>query len=78
MGPGLSDILLETCCYLTGIEQAERALGWPQRSAKIVLKIALDRLAVHYGLTQGGAPKRKAYVWRREGENRDGVSGQSV
>ncbi|MEQ9144325.1 MAG: DUF6456 domain-containing protein [Parvibaculaceae bacterium] len=78
VGPGLGDILVETCCHLTGIEQAERALGWPQRSAKIVLKIALDRLAGHYGLKQGGAPGRKVHVWRREGEGADGASGQSV
>jgi hypothetical protein len=55
-GPGLSDVLLEVCCHLRGLEEAERGFGWPQRSAKIVLQIALDRLAVHYGIP--GAPGR--------------------
>lgn len=48
-GPGLSSILLEVCCLASGLEAAERHLNWPKRSAKLVLVIALDRLAAHYG-----------------------------
>lgn len=48
MGPGLSDIALRVCCFLEGLEAAERALGWPVRSGKLVLGLALDRLADHY------------------------------
>jgi hypothetical protein len=50
VGPGLSEILVEVCCRARGLEESERSFGWPQRSAKIVLRIALDRLAVHYGM----------------------------
>ena len=50
IGPGLSDVLLRVCCFLEGIESAEKALGWPSRSGKLVLGLALDRLARHYGL----------------------------
>lgn len=48
VGPELSDVLLRVCCFLEGIGEAERQLDWPARSGKIVLRIALDRLAFHY------------------------------
>lgn len=50
-GPGLGDVLAAVCCRLEGLEDAERKLGWPRRAGKVVLQIALDRLAAHYGLT---------------------------
>ena len=49
-GPKLGDILLSVCCHLEGLEAAERGFGWPKRSGKLVLQIALDRLAGHYGM----------------------------
>ncbi len=50
VGPGLSDVLWRVVCMGEGLEVAERALGWPNRAGKLVLKLALDRLAAHYGL----------------------------
>lgn len=49
LGMGLSDIALRCCCHLEGLETAERNLGWPARSGKVVLRIALQHLAEHYG-----------------------------
>ena len=49
-GPGLSDILWRVVCACEGLPDAERALGWPARAGKLVLTIALDRVADHYGL----------------------------
>ncbi|HEU0222499.1 MAG TPA: DUF6456 domain-containing protein [Paracoccaceae bacterium] len=53
LGPGLSDIVFRCCCFLEGLEVAEKRLGWSKRSGKVVLKIALQRLADHYGLREG-------------------------
>jgi len=48
LGPGLADMTLRCCCYMEGLETAERRLGWSARSGKIVLRIALLRLKRHY------------------------------
>lgn len=50
LGPGLADVAFRTCCFLEGLEACERRMGWAARSGKVVLKIALQRLAEHYGL----------------------------
>ncbi|RYY27367.1 MAG: hypothetical protein EOP62_07270 [Sphingomonadales bacterium] len=49
-GPGLGDILWRVVCAGEGMVSAEKALGWPSRAGKLVLCLALDRVASHYGL----------------------------
>jgi len=51
-GPGLSDILWRVVCLGEGLETAEKALAWPSRAGKLVLKLALDRLVAHYRLNE--------------------------
>ncbi len=53
LGPGLGDVVLRCCCFLEGLEQTEKKMGWSARSGKIVLRIALQRLMRHYAETQG-------------------------
>ena len=53
LGPGLGDMALRVCCFLEGLESAEKRLGWSARSGKIVLRIALIRLKRHYEETYG-------------------------
>lgn len=47
-GPGLADILWRVVCAGDGMREAETALGWPARAGKLVLGIALDRVADYY------------------------------
>jgi hypothetical protein len=47
-GPGLADILWRVVCAGEGMRDAESALGWPARAGKLVLTIALDRIADYY------------------------------
>lgn len=47
-GKGLADILWRVVCAGEGLPDAEKALAWPARSGKLVLGIALDRVADFY------------------------------
>ena len=50
VGPELSQVLVDVCCELKGLEEAQRSHDWPQRAGKVVLRLGLTRLARHYGL----------------------------
>lgn len=47
-GPGLADILWRIVCAGEGMREAESALGWPARAGRLVLTLALDRVADYY------------------------------
>ena len=49
-GPGLADVLWRVACAGESLPVAERALAWPVRSGKLVLRLALDRVAEFYRL----------------------------
>jgi hypothetical protein len=68
VGPGLSDLLIDVCCHLIGLEAAERQKGWPNRTAKIVLQIALDRLAVHYGFAPVVGAGSRIRAWQAQAD----------
>jgi len=47
-GPGLADILWRVVCAGEGMREAESALGRPPRAGKLVMTLALDRVAAYY------------------------------
>ena len=49
-GGGLGDILWRVVCAGEGLAKAEEGLGWPKRAGKLVLAMALDRVAAFYGI----------------------------
>ena len=61
VGPGLSDLLFDIVCHLRGLEEAERANAWPSRAGRVVLGLALDRLADHYGMR--GTSRSRIRAW---------------
>lgn len=70
VGPDFASLLLDVCGFLKGLEDAERARGWPLRAGKIVLKLALASLARAYGLADTATGPVRApgiRTWRAPG-----------
>lgn len=50
IGPEMASATVDVCCFSLGLGEVERARHWPQRSAKLVIRLSLGQLARHYGL----------------------------
>lgn len=51
LGGGLGDVAWRVICAGEALPAAEKSMGWPTRSGRLVLTLALDRLADHYRLS---------------------------
>ena len=78
VGPEVSGILVDICCELKGLEEAEKMNGWPQRAGKVVLQIALTRLAKHYGLIVEDRGRKRGLRHWGQADYRPQVDGAPV
>lgn len=60
-----AEVVLDVCGLEKGLQLVETERGWPRRSAKLVLRIGLDRLAEQMGLaeTAQGPESRRRRTW---------------
>ncbi len=78
VGADCADLLIDVCGFLKSLKTVEFERGWPQRSAKVVLAIALSGLAQHYGLGEiaRGRASVKMRHWGAAGYRPDIGSGE--
>jgi hypothetical protein len=60
LGRDMGHFVLDVCGFLVPLQQAELQRRWPARSGKLVLKLALARLAAHYGISDTATGRRHA------------------
>lgn len=65
-----AEVVLDVCGFEKGLQQVESERGWPRRSAKLVLRIGLDRLAEVWGIG--------AVAVGRDGRGRAWMDGERV
>lgn len=60
-----AEVVLDVCGFGKGLQQIETERSWPRRSAKLVLRIGLDRLAEIWGIGESavGVETKRRRAW---------------
>ncbi len=63
--PDCAGVLIDVCGFLKGLQTIEFERKWPRRSAKLVLRIGLEQLALCFGLSTSatGAKSTRTRNW---------------
>jgi len=69
LGPDLANVAVDVCCHLKEFNVAESTQDWPDSAALVVLKLALDRLADHYGFSATARNRTRTRAWRAPEED---------
>jgi hypothetical protein len=81
LGPRTCDFLIVVCAFLVPLQEAEKRRGWPARSGKLVLSLALGQLVQHYGVSEsavGPAAARRLRAWRPQARARSVAEANAV
>lgn len=64
------DMLVDVCVYEKGLQTIEQERRWPRRSAKLVLRIALEQAAKMLNLSEvaHGKSRIKPQIWSEPGQ----------
>ena len=65
--PEFAGLPLDICCFLKGLEDIERECALPARSGKVVLQLALSRVARTVIRLRRGDPHGRRYEPARRG-----------
>ncbi|NRA86216.1 MAG: hypothetical protein HRU28_02235 [Rhizobiales bacterium] len=66
VGEEYAAILVEICLFANGLEATEKAMNWPARSGKLLLTMALDKLAKHYKISTAEVKNNKYLSWAKD------------
>ncbi len=66
VGPELAGVVTDVCFHLKGLQTVESERRWPPRSAKLMLRTALNLLARHYGTVSGQGARQNNRHWGDE------------